>query len=248
VHDQQQIRRIGGTGAALLLAWLIVAAAAAAGGCASARTTDPARTATEQFLLSQAAGEAVAQLSFDPLRGRRVYVDSTFFAASEQQFVLGELRARLLLSGVELMPTREEAEIVMEVRSGGVGIDRYDYLLGIPALQFSGFGDGTGAAGNIPLVTPELAIIKRIEQRGVASVAYVAYWRETGEVVANSGPFIGRTLRDDFWFFGIGPRSIGDIPPIEPPEETEEPKPEEPKRKERQPAEPSEDANLYPWI
>ncbi len=232
----------------MLAACLMAVVMGTAGGCASARTTDPSRTATEQFLLSQAAGEAVAQLAFDQLRGRRVFVDSTFFAASEQQFVLGELRARLLLSGVELMPTRDEAEIVMEVRSGGVGIDRYDYLLGIPALQLSGVGDGTGATGNIPLVTPELAIIKRIEQRGVASVAFVAYWRDSGEVVSNSGPFIGRTLRDDFWFFGIGPRSVGDIPPIEPPEEDRrESEPEEPKRKERQPGEPSEDANLYPW-
>src|SRR5690606_12612614 len=134
--------------------------------------------------------------------------------------------AMLLLGGVELMRERTEAEIVMEVRSGGVGIDRYDYLLGIPALQLSSPGEATG---NIPLVTPELAIIKRIEQKGVASVSYVAYWADSGEVVASSGPFIGRTLRDDFWFFGIGPRSVGDIPPIEEPipevEEAPEPEP-----------------------
>lgn len=179
--------------------------------CASSRVTDPTRTATEQFLLSTAAGEAVGQLSFDVLRGRRVFVDSQYFAASEQQFVLGELRAKMLLSGVELVATREAANIIVEVRSGGVGIDRNDFLLGLAALRDS----DTAGTTNMPIVTPELAILKNRYQEGVASVAYIAYWAETGEVVASSGPFIGRSLRDDWWYFGAGPRSNGDIAPID---------------------------------
>jgi len=51
-------------------------------------------------------------------------------------------------------------------------------------------------------------------------VAYIAYWADSGEVVAASGPFVGRTIRDDYWFFGYGPRTIGNIPPAQPaPEE-----------------------------
>ncbi len=187
------------------------------GGCASIRVTDPPRTATEQFLLAEAAEEAVNQLDFEGLRGRDVFVDSEYFAASEDAFVLGELRARLLLGGVQLVRDRDIAEIVLEVRSSGVGIDRTDYLLGIPSLVLSpevGVADGTGT----PVATPELSIIKSQRQRGVASVAFVAYWRDTGEVVASSGPFIGRTLREDWWFFGLGPRTIGDISSIETPQ------------------------------
>src|SRR5690606_28433066 len=82
---------------ALTVAW-------ATGGCASIRVTDPPRTATEQFLLAKAAEAAVEQLTFEPIRGRRVFVDSTYFAASEEAFVLGELRAQLLLAGVQLVP------------------------------------------------------------------------------------------------------------------------------------------------
>ena len=55
--------------------------------------------------------------------------------------------------------------------------------------------------------------MKSTKQRGFASVAFVAFWNDTGELIATSGPFIGRTFRDDFWFFGIGPRTVGDIPP-----------------------------------
>jgi uncharacterized protein DUF6655 len=185
------------------LAILTAAAALLLPACASRKVSDSDRTATEQFLLSKAAAEAVDRLTFDLLRGRRVYVDATYFAALDAPFVMGEMRARMLLAGVQLVDTPDEAEVVAEVRSNGVGIDRTDFLLGFPSF------------GN---VTPELALLKRTQQYGFASVAYVAYWAATGEAVANSGPFIGRTLRDDFWVFGIGPRSLGDIPTVEPEE------------------------------
>lgn len=185
-------------------------------GCASLRVTDPSRTATEQFLLSQAAIEAVQPFNFVILRGRKIYVEDTYFAAAEKEFVLGELRAKLLLSGVQISPKQEQAEIVLEVRSGGVGIDRYESLLGIPAIGASAAAAAAGAGVPIAsIVTPEIAITKEIKQVGFASVAYVAYWADTGEVVDSSGPSIGRAYRDDWWLFGFGPRTIGTIPPVD---------------------------------
>jgi hypothetical protein len=185
-------------------------------GCASLRVTDPERTATEQFLLSQAAIEAVEPFSFVVLRGHRIFVEDTYFAAAEKEFVLGELRARLLLAGVQIFPKRDDAEIVLEVRSGGVGIDRYESLLGIPAIGASSAAAAAGAGVPIAsIVTPEIAITKEIKQVGFASVAYVAYWADTGEVVDNSGPSVGKAYRDDWWLFGFGPRTIGTIPPVD---------------------------------
>jgi hypothetical protein len=185
-------------------------------GCANVRVTDPARTATEQFLMSQAAVEAITPLSFEVLHGRKVFVEANYFAPVEKDFVLGEIRAKLLNSGVQVVTKRQEAEIVIEVRSGGVGIDRYESLLGIPALMAP--SAATSAASGTPmatLITPELAISKKIKQVGFASVAYVAYWADTGEVVASSGPTIGKTYREDWWFLGFGPKSSGNIPPVD---------------------------------
>ncbi len=187
-----------------------------AAGCANLRVTDPSRTATEQFLLSQAAIEAVRPLSFEPLHGRKVYLDDQYFAASEKEFVLGELRAKLLLSGVQLFAKQEQAEIVFELRSGGVGIDRYESLLGIPSIGAA--AAAASAAAGVPvasIVTPEIAITKEVKQVAFASVAYVAFWVDTGEVVASSGPSVGRAYRDDWWLLGFGPRSIGTIPPVD---------------------------------
>lgn len=185
-------------------------------GCATQRVTNPERTATEQFLLSEAAVEAVAPLSFDVLHGRQVYVDDRYFAASEKEFVLGELRAKLLLAGVQLALDLRDAEIILEVRSAGVGIDRYDSLIGIPAIGTT--ASTTSAAAGVPvagIVTPEVAIVKEIKQVSFASVAYVAYWANTGEVVASSGPSVGRAYRDDWWILGFGPRTLGNIPPVD---------------------------------
>lgn len=193
------------------MGWAAIAGIAAGAGCGKVRVTDPARTATEQFLLSGAARKALSQLSFDALHNRSVYLESRYYGAPEQEFVMGELRANMLLAGVRLVSTRDEAEIVVEARSGGVGIDREDFLLGVPALVLSA---DQGSLG-VPFQTPEISLIKNTEQVGVASVAFVAFWRETGEVVAASGPFVGVTFRDDWWFLGVGPRTVGDIPPTD---------------------------------
>jgi hypothetical protein len=183
------------------------------GGCATLRVTDPPRAADEQFLMSTAAQKAVAQLSTEALRDRRVFLDASYFNAPEQAFVTGEVRAKLLLGGVRLMDNRKDAQIILELRSGGVGINRLEFLLGLAAIPIPGITSGSNSAvTTIPLVTPELALLKNTKQLGFAGVAYVAYWADTGEVVTSSGPFIGRTYREDWWFFGIGPKTIGDVP------------------------------------
>ncbi len=188
-----------------------------ASGCATIRVTDPYKTATEQFLLTTASARAIDQLSADALRDRIVWVETDYLVAgptvqSEMSFFIGEVRDKLLRSGVRLAERRENAQIILEVRSGGVGIDRLEFLLGIPATYLPGV---SGTTGGLAISTPELAILKTTKQRGYASVAFVAYWSKTGEMVASSGPFVGRTIREDYWILGTGPRTVGNIAPAE---------------------------------
>jgi hypothetical protein len=190
------------------------------GGCATIRVTDSPHTATEQFLMTVAAQRAIAQLSLDGLRDRLVYVDSTLsyvqsLPSAQDLYVVAELRARLLREGVRLTTLRTKSDVVVEIRTGALGIDRLEYLLGLPATNFlSGGGQGSAITG-LPVSIPELALLKSTKQHGFASVAFIAYREDTGELIAQSGPFIGRTVRDDYWIFGIGPRTIGNIPPAE---------------------------------
>ncbi len=191
---------------------LLTIAAISLSGCANVRVTHPANTATEQFLISQAAVEAVESMTFEPLYGRKVFIDNNYFAPAAREFVLAEFRAKLLNSGVLLVPSKEQAEIIMEVRSGGVGIDHYENLVGIPSLMAP--SSMTSVASEVPMasiITPELALSKTIREVGYASVAYVAYWANDGQVVASGGPSLGKTFRQDYWFLGIGPSTTGTI-------------------------------------
>jgi hypothetical protein len=216
-HDQEDARRRGRAATHVrLLGLTLTFSVLAFGGCATQRVTNPERTATEQFLLAKAVTQAVEPLSFDVLHGRRIFMDDRFFGAPEKAFVLGELRARLLLSGAQVVPERKDAEIILEVRSEGVGIDRYENLIGIPSMGApSAVTSATVSVPTIGIVTPELAIVKETRQISFASLAYVAYWADTGEVVASSGPSVGKAWRSDWWLFGFGPRTVGTIPPVD---------------------------------
>ncbi len=90
-----------------------------------------------------------------------------------------------------------------------------EYLLGLPAslIPASITGGLTGGSTGVAVNTPELSILKSTKQYGWASVAFVAYWADSGELLQVSGPFVGRTSREDYWLFGTGPRTIGNIPP-----------------------------------
>jgi hypothetical protein len=207
------------TGWKFVLALLVYASTA--GGCATIRTTDPQHTATEQFLLTSAAQSAVDQVSADTLRDRIVYIDTTYLTtawqtAPELSFMIGQFRAKLLEGGARIAESREKAQIVLELRSGGVGIDRLEFLLGIPSFGLSAIaGAAAAASGAGGVITPELAILKSTRQYSFASVAFVAYWADTGELLTSSGPFVGKRYREDWWIFGTGPRTVGDIPPTE---------------------------------
>lgn len=188
-------------------------------GCSNIRVTNPPRTATEQFLMSSAVTEAVAQIATDSLRDRLVYLDDRYFqidpenvASIERDFAISEVRAKLLTSGARLVDERDRAQIIVEIRTGGIGIDRGDFLVGVPPLLLPGTGQSDSVAvSGATIISPEIAILKNIKQFGYASIAYVAYWRDSGEIVASSGPFIGTTYRTDWWYVGFGPNASGDI-------------------------------------
>jgi hypothetical protein len=211
-----------------------------AGGCTTIRVTDPPRSADEEFLITGAAESAVQQLSTDALRDRVVYVDTQYLIPTlnptapdptlinalarqpspDYLFLIGEVRARLLKSGVRLTGTREKAQVVLELRSGALSTNRLEYLLGIPAAlipagALGGVFANTSGANSTSVPIPELSIVKSTKQYGFASVSFVAYWADSGELLSVSGPFVGRTAREDYWIFGTGPRTIGNIPPAQ---------------------------------
>jgi hypothetical protein len=164
-------------------------------GCAL-RYTDPARTATEQYLLSFPTMAAVNELQLTQLRGRTVFLDTTHCERIDKEFLAGFLRSKILSAGAGLVEKKEDAQIVVEVTSPGVGIDKHEFLLGMPSIA-------------VPLPTgqtfglPELPLIKRVRQNGVAGVMVTAYDRATGGLLYSNGPSIGDSWKVDWTLLGF---------------------------------------------
>lgn len=165
----------------LLSALLLVSALVA---CTTRRESNPQRTATEQLLISAAADRAAEELRLDLPQGSRVFVDSSNIEGLDAKYAVGVMRERVLELGGRLVPSRGDADVVVEVRMGALSIDESKFLLGIPEFSIP-------IPASDSVTFPELALFKRAERRGVAKFAGVGYDAKSGELLSVSGPQFG---------------------------------------------------------
>ena len=78
-------------------------------------------------------------------------------------------------------------------------------LVGTPAVQLPTIMPG------LPTNVPEIALLKKNDQRGVAKIAVFAYSRVTGRALWQSGTVEAESRAKDTWVFGTGPFSRGSI-------------------------------------
>lgn len=176
-------------------------------GCGTTRMTDTPRTATEMLLLSQAVDNAVSQIDFSPLADRYVYIDASHLDKDvvDKSYLVSLVRQQAAAAGAILMDERNKADYIVEIRSGGIGTDRHSVLVGTPALQLPSVVPG------MPTNIPEIALVKKNDQRGVAKVAVFAYNRHTGRAMWQSGNVESVSRLKDLWVLGAGPFSQGSI-------------------------------------
>ncbi len=128
---------------------LALALSVALAGCmGGVRHTTTARAATEMLLVSTAAGRAVEVYDPTRLSGKRVALETAGLAALDRGYVESALRERLARGGA-LLCERAEAEVILEVRTAGHGINDPEWKLGIPSLPL-------GYSG-VFAVTPEIS-------------------------------------------------------------------------------------------
>ncbi|HET6879900.1 MAG TPA: DUF6655 family protein [Pirellulales bacterium] len=174
-------------------------------GCGTTKWSDTSRTATEQLLLSTAVDRAIDNMDFTPLMDKYVYLDSQYLDCVDKGYVLSTLRQHMLSEGCVLTATADAADYVVEVRSGAVGTDHHDVLVGVPAISL-----GTGMMG-MPSAIPEIPFAKTTAQKGVVKLACFAYHRESGQAYWQSGTFPIVASAKDSWFLGTGPFQRGNI-------------------------------------
>ncbi len=181
-------------------------------------------TATEQLLLSDAVDSTITKIDFRPLSNKRIFLETKYSeeagkskqagatnqALVNADYVISAVRQQLVAAGCMLVEKKEEAELVVEIRTGALGSDAHSVIYGLPATNI---GNATGLIAGAPAIPtiPELAIAKRDMRSAAAKVALFAYRRDTLEPYWQSGiAQAGSNARDTF-FMGIGPFQSGTI-------------------------------------
>jgi hypothetical protein len=203
-HQRAAIERIASSPSRRTVVLLVLLAGLS--GCGTTRVTDTSRTATEQLLISQAVDEAVSDIDFRVLDGKKVFFDPQFIDKSvDGGYVVSSLRQQLLAHGALLQEDRAKATVVVEARAGSVGTDRQDVLIGVPQMTLPAVYPG------VPSMIPEIPFAKKTNQRGVAKIAVFAYNRLTGRPVWQSGTVLTDADSRDTWVLGAGPFRRGSL-------------------------------------
>jgi hypothetical protein len=168
-----------------------LAAAFLLAGCTTNRVTEPYQTATEQLLVSSAVDHAIDNLKAPIPRGSKVYVDATLFDGDTggndvvlPRYTIGAVRDLILRDGGDLVDERNAADLIVELRNGGQAIDHKTLLIGVPTIPVP-----IPLAGTVQ--TPELALFKRDNQRGISKLALTIYGAKSGALAGSTGPIYG---------------------------------------------------------
>lgn len=177
-------------------------------GCGTSKWTETRRTATEQLLISASIDQAVSEIDFRALVGKKVFLDETYLKdVVDSSYLVSSLRQQLLAGGAVLCEKKDQADYVLEVRSGAVGTDMHSLLVGVPQTNLPSALSAVGAPSNIP----EIPFVKRTKQTAVTKILLFAYHRESGRPLWQSGQVLAKSWAQDVWILGAGPIQRGDI-------------------------------------
>ncbi|TWU35295.1 hypothetical protein Q31b_53910 [Novipirellula aureliae] len=189
-------------------AWLSSAVHSLAGaavlisvGCASTTTSNTSRTGTEQLLISAAIDRAFSNVQFEDLAGYSVFIDEKYLDSVDKGYLVSSLRQKVLGSGGKLVPALDQADVVLEPRSGGVGTDSQESFVGIPAIGIPG----------LPIELPEIKVASRATQMGTAKIGLTCYDAKTGMSLGGGGEATALTHNNDTYVFGVGPFRSGSV-------------------------------------
>jgi len=195
-----RLRLTARRGSGLILALVLA-------GCGTTKMTDSPRAASEMLLISQAVDYAVAKIDFTPLSGETVYLDTSAIDkdAVDKGYLISMVRQQLLAHGASLQDEKGKALFIVELHVGAIGTDHRSVMVGTPAVSLPSVVPG------LPTSIPEIALLKKSDQRGVVKIGVFAYNRITGRAVWQSGTSEASSRLKDTWIFGTGPITRGTI-------------------------------------
>lgn len=183
-----------------LLPLLSITMIVTAMGCTSVSTSNTPRTAKEQMLLSNAVDQSFDKIDFTPLYGQRVFADDKYLDCVDKLYVMGSLRHRIMRAGGTLAASADTADVVMEVRSGGVGTDMSDAFVGIPEITLPGM-----------VTLPEIRFMQRKTQNGYAKIGLVLFDAKSKTSLGEGGLSMAQSEDSNWFVLGMGPWQDGNL-------------------------------------
>lgn len=184
------------------LGYLVIAIFSIALGCTTTKVSDTARTAKEQLLLSNSIDQALNKVDFRPFAGHAVFLDHQFLECVDKNYVVSSIRHRVLNAGGEVVDKAEDAEVILEARSGSVGTNNSETFIGVPEISLP---------IPVPISLPEVRLLTRATQTGIAKIGLAAYDAKTRRKLGAGGVSVA-VADDNNWFvLGVGPFSDGSI-------------------------------------
>lgn len=182
-------------------------------GCVNKiRMTEPARSLAEELLVSTSIDRSLSSLDSEAigrLKGFKVFISSTYIKTLDQEYLIGSLRDLLLSNGALVVDALEDAEMIVEIRSGANSLDNSTATLGISEDQ-SLPNPVTGA----PVALPEIAFYKKENNYAATKIAIIAYQAKSREHVFSSGTLLGGAYDKHFQLLGILRLRFTDVPEL----------------------------------
>lgn len=179
---------------------MLSSAVSLSAGCSSIATSNTSRTYTEQLLISEAVDQSLNKVDFSPLYGQHVYVEEKYLDCVDKSYVTAEVRHRAMRSGAVLVDSADKADVVMEMRSGGVGTASSESFVGIPEIALPGM-----------LTIPEIRIAERKRQNGFSKLGLVIYDARSGGVLGDGGLSMAQSDDNNWFVLGVGPIKSGSL-------------------------------------
>tara|TARA_R110000787_G_scaffold63679_10_gene143828 strand:- start:4924 stop:5529 length:606 start_codon:yes stop_codon:yes gene_type:complete len=162
--------------------------------CSTQRVTNPDHSATEQLLISRAIDRAVEDIQLPDVAGKKVFLDAGGLQGTFAAYAASLFREKILQNDGQIAASRDVATLVIEARSGASSIDSFETLIGLPSYEIPIPLAGT-------LKSPEAALYKRGERRGIAKFALASFDAESGRFVSATGPKFGFAQKREWTLF-----------------------------------------------
>lgn len=153
--------------------------------CTTVTESNPARTATEELLISQAADRAAANLTLKLLKGTKIFVDASNFEGTDSKYAIAAIRESFLKQGASLVDDKKRADTIVEIRAGALSTDKSQMLVGLP--QFNVPIPLTSS----PLAVPQIALYGKEDQKAVAKFVITGRDAKSGQLNLTEDPQYG---------------------------------------------------------